>query len=317
MENTRKGILTILISFFIAGCSIPFAEKNETTLTESNDSLKSSNADLSALTVSDGTLTPDFSPEIRAYTVSVADSVTEITVTGTGADTRASVMYSPSQTSPLSAEPDVITITVTAENKNTKEYTVTVLETGNTYCKALFISLGGSYTDEEIISQGGKIAKPSDPTREGYTFSGWFTRLAYETEWDFNSDVISADTILYAKWTNSETFAEADRPALIVYDADDLIVEDLGDPGINDDLSSDSYYYGIRLPWNYGKTENITREYPLHIQLHTGGGPISTPTPPKSSPSLVLSPKIPLTSDNRIWSTEALNWIVRLIEKIQ
>jgi hypothetical protein len=64
---------------------------------------------------------------------------------------------------------------------------------------------------------------------------------------NFTSNVVTANTAIYPKWTrtNPETFAEADRPELVLYD------------------EGQTYYYGIRLPWNYNKPYNSTRKYPL------------------------------------------------------
>lgn len=45
----------------------------------------------------------------------------------------------------------------------------------------------------------GKIAKPNDPVREGYSFVGWYADEELETEFDFNS-VITSDCDAYAKW---------------------------------------------------------------------------------------------------------------------
>ena len=52
-----------------------------------------------------------------------------------------------------------------------------------------------------------KIAKPADPTREGYTFDGWFTDKACTEAFDFeaNDGTVDADTTLYAKWTPKPT----------------------------------------------------------------------------------------------------------------
>ena len=45
----------------------------------------------------------------------------------------------------------------------------------------------------------GKIAKPNDPVREGYSFVGWYADEELETEFNFNS-VITGDCDVYAKW---------------------------------------------------------------------------------------------------------------------
>ena len=45
--------------------------------------------------------------------------------------------------------------------------------------------------------------KPSDPTREGYKFMGWYTTADYSTEFDFSTPVTS-NTTVYAKWWNGD-----------------------------------------------------------------------------------------------------------------
>ena len=48
----------------------------------------------------------------------------------------------------------------------------------------------------------GKLVKPADPTREGYTFGGWYTDEACTEAYDFSTPV-TADMTLYAKWTKN------------------------------------------------------------------------------------------------------------------
>lgn len=70
-----------------------------------------------------------------------------------------------------------------------EEYTVT------------FDSQGGSSVEKQTVSAGGKAEKPSDPTRSGYTFGGWYTEKECKTAWDFSKDTVTKDLTLYAKWT--------------------------------------------------------------------------------------------------------------------
>ena len=58
------------------------------------------------------------------------------------------------------------------------------------------------------------LAKPDDPTREGYTFGGWYTEAACTTAYDFTTPVTGPLTI-YAKWTENTapTPVPAESPA--------------------------------------------------------------------------------------------------------
>jgi trimeric autotransporter adhesin len=95
----------------------------------------SSNADLSNLTLSAGTLSPVFSPATTSYTASVANTVTSITLTPTAVDVNSTITVngnavtsgSPSGSIVLAVGPNVITTVVTAQDAvTTKTYTVTV-----------------------------------------------------------------------------------------------------------------------------------------------------------------------------------------------
>lgn len=66
-----------------------------------------------------------------------------------------------------------------------------------------FNSNGGSACDTKFVATAdGKLVKPADPTRDGYTFGGWFTDEACVQAYDFSTSV-TADLTLYAKWTKN------------------------------------------------------------------------------------------------------------------
>lgn len=68
-----------------------------------------------------------------------------------------------------------------------------------------FNSNGGSACDTKFVATAdGKLVKPADPTREGYTFGGWYTDEACTQAYDFGMPV-AADLTLYAKWTKNAT----------------------------------------------------------------------------------------------------------------
>ncbi len=88
--------------------------------------LPNSNANLSALTVSPGTLTPTFNANTTNYTVNVANKATSINVTATKADTYAAVAGTGTHT--LAVGNNTINVAVTAENGTTvKTYVITVI----------------------------------------------------------------------------------------------------------------------------------------------------------------------------------------------
>ncbi|WP_042374473.1 InlB B-repeat-containing protein [Neobacillus jeddahensis] len=66
-----------------------------------------------------------------------------------------------------------------------------------------FDSNGGSTIASENVKHNEKAVKPELPTKEGYTFEGWFSNSKLTTEYDFDQS-ITADKTLYAKWTINE-----------------------------------------------------------------------------------------------------------------
>ena len=55
------------------------------------------------------------------------------------------------------------------------------------------------------VPSGKKIVQPADPTAEHYIFVGWYKEAACTNAWNFASDVVSAATTLYAKWSAMHT----------------------------------------------------------------------------------------------------------------
>lgn len=51
-------------------------------------------------------------------------------------------------------------------------------------------------SDEELLH----------PTAEGFRFDGWYKDQSYSQLWDFQTDKVSGDTTLYAKWTEIPTY---------------------------------------------------------------------------------------------------------------
>ncbi len=96
---------------------------------------RSANADLSALTLSDGSMSPVFTPSTTSYSVSLPLEAATLTVTGIAADAPwATVDVSPAQPMALVVGANPATVTVTAEDGTQQAYTVTVTrQTTNDY----------------------------------------------------------------------------------------------------------------------------------------------------------------------------------------
>ena len=67
--------------------------------------------------------------------------------------------------------------------------------------KVSFETGEGSKVDFQTTADG-KLVKPADPTRDGYTFGGWYTDEACTQAYDFSAPA-TADLTLYAKWTKN------------------------------------------------------------------------------------------------------------------
>ena len=56
------------------------------------------------------------------------------------------------------------------------------------------------------------VAKPADPTRKRYEFKGWFKETECENEWIFESDHVTKNTRLYAKWDYASKQEDQEPP---------------------------------------------------------------------------------------------------------
>lgn len=65
--------------------------------------------------------------------------------------------------------------------------------------KVYFNSNGGSDVDTQKVKDGTWASEPTAPTKDGYTFGGWFTDDTYTTKYEFKT-AVSANITLYAKW---------------------------------------------------------------------------------------------------------------------
>lgn len=80
----------------------------------------------------------------------------------------------------------VFSLFIAGCSKKTEKYTVT------------FDSDGGTEIASVQVEKGKKVTKPEDPSKEHYVFGGWYLE---DAEWVFESDTVTKNTALTAKWT--------------------------------------------------------------------------------------------------------------------
>lgn len=82
-----------------------------------------------------------------------------------------------------------------------------------TTCKVNFISNGVKYTDEIKVNSNDLIKNIEEPKMQKYVFMGWYTEEEYINKWNFDTDKVTEDLILYAKW-EKEKFLNTDYISL-------------------------------------------------------------------------------------------------------
>lgn len=112
--------------------------------------------------------------------------------------------------------------------------------TGSDSVRVYFDSMGGSDVDRQRIKSGTTAFEPKAPTRDGYTFYGWYTDKDYTQKFDFTTVLDGSNTVkpgyitLYARWekytaprpVKAEETADADAD----YDPDNNEASALTEP---------------------------------------------------------------------------------------
>ena len=62
---------------------------------------------------------------------------------------------------------------------------------------------GGSAVAPVTVTENRKLTAPEAPTKDGYTFHGWYKDAAFTNGWNFGADTVTGNTTLYAKWTEA------------------------------------------------------------------------------------------------------------------
>lgn len=100
----------------------------------------------------------------------------------------------------------------------TGERTVYAHYTINSY-GVKFDTNGGSSVASKTATYLTTVSAPANPTRLGYGFGGWYKDKNCTSKWNFATDVVTAETTLYAKW----------NPVVITIDKASVTFNEIGE----------------------------------------------------------------------------------------
>ena len=72
-------------------------------------------------------------------------------------------------------------------------------KTNDNYYTVKFDTVGGSNIDDLLVLANNKITIPTEPTKDGYIFEGWYEDISYTNKFNFDTNINNNITI-YAKW---------------------------------------------------------------------------------------------------------------------
>ena len=119
-----------------------------------------------------------------------------------------------------------------------------------------FESNGGSSVSSQQVSEGGFVIEPTEPTKSGYKFGGWYSESSLTNKWDFKTNTVNKEITLYAKWDTytvedlieeaSKYTSEASSERFIArVTVDDIIDAKTGEMNVSDDTGT-IYVWGTR-----------------------------------------------------------------------
>ncbi len=86
----------------------------------------------------------------------------------------------------------------------------------------------GSSIDAQTVETGQLATKPADPTKPGYSFAGWYKDAACSAgqEFNFDTDTITEDITLHAKWEEAVITVEATGASGVYgYGANEIVAQ--------------------------------------------------------------------------------------------
>ena len=119
-----------------------------------------------------------------------------------------------------------------------------------------FESNGGSSVSSQQVREGGFVVEPTEPTKSGYKFGGWYSDSSLTNKWDFKTNTVNKETTLYAKWDTytveelieeaAKYSSEASKERFVArVTVDEIIDAKTGEMNVSDDTGT-IYVWGSR-----------------------------------------------------------------------
>jgi uncharacterized repeat protein (TIGR02543 family) len=134
------------------------------------------------------------------------------------------------------------------------------------------------------VANGSTIARPgTDPARDGFRFAGWHKEATGTNEWNFETDTVTANTIIHAQWTPEYTVTFNSGPGSAVAPITNVLSGDaIAKPATDPTLANCSFAGWHKDAagtddWDFA-TDTVTRNLTLYakwtvtVSFDTGDG---------------------------------------------
>ena len=145
--------------------------------------------------------------------------------------------------------------------------------------KVIFNSNEGSEIQSIEVLSNSLLKKPEDPTKTGYNFGGWYKDVELMNKWDFNSDIITQNITLYAKWD----LIEYENVSYVLNASELETVASLSSDLVSSrfTIKSGTAIRNRTKEWQNPENENEIKEFIKSIKLGSGTNSVTINAPGK------------------------------------
>lgn len=123
------------------------------------------------------------------------------------------------------------------------------------------------------VEKNSLIKEPDDPRRDGYIFEGWYKEKTCENAWNFATDRVTDNTILYAGWSLDVnyfvgvTFKVAGKEDQTIYLPKNSLIDVDSCPLLSEEFESQAWYLdrNYKKKWDFEK-DTVTKDVTLYAK---------------------------------------------------